>query len=110
MGESLSARVSHLQLRLNGSTEITNLKCSGICVCTGTGSTSWHLSINRLPVQNVAELLRLIDIEPTEGKDSLATVLSDIYNKNLVFNPGEYSYYIILSKIYSVTEFPQDKL
>lgn len=100
MGESLSARVSHLQLRLNGSTEITNLKSSGICVCTGTGSTSWHLSINRLPVQNVAELLRLIDIEPTEGKDSLATVLSDIYNKNLVFSPGMYSCYTkILSKI-----------
>ncbi|KAJ8925346.1 hypothetical protein NQ315_009176 [Exocentrus adspersus] len=89
MGETLSARVSHLKLRLNGSMELTNIKCSGICVATGTGSTSWHLSINRLPVQSVAELLRLIDIDATEGKDSLATVLADIYNKNLIFQSDD---------------------
>lgn len=89
VGETFSARVSHLQMRLNGSIEKTNLKCSGACVSTGTGSTSWHMSINRLPVQNVAELLRLLDIDPTEGKDSLATVLSDIYNKNLIFSPDD---------------------
>lgn len=82
--------MSHLQIRLNGSSELTNVKCSGICIATGTGSTSWHLSINRLPVQSVAELLRLIDIDATEGKDSLATVLADIYNKNLIFPPGSY--------------------
>ncbi|GAB0100794.1 NAD(+) kinase [Sergentomyia squamirostris] len=40
IGETLSARVSHLQLRVNGS--VTNTKCSGLCVSTGTGSTSWH--------------------------------------------------------------------
>lgn len=109
MGESLSARVSHLQLRLNGSTEITNLKSSGICVCTGTGSTSWHLSINRLPVQNVAELLRLIDIEPTEGKDSLATVLSDIYNKNLVFSPDNKRMAYTIRELISAAVWPDPK-
>lgn len=90
VGESLSARVSHLQMRLNGSTDNTNLKCSGICISTGTGSTSWHLSMNRLPVQSVAELLRLLDIDATEEKNSLATILSDMYNKNLIFPPGEF--------------------
>lgn len=88
MGECLSARVSHLEMWLDNSEQHTNMKCSGLCVTTGTGSTSWHLSINRLPVQSVAELLRLIDIEATEEKDSLATVLADMYNKNLVFSPG----------------------
>lgn len=75
-------------MRLNGSTENTNIKCSGICVATGTGSTSWHLSINRLPVQSVAELLRLLNIHTTEEKESLAAVLADKYNKNLIFDPG----------------------
>lgn len=103
VGESLSARVSHLQMRLNGSTEATNLKCSGICISTGTGSTSWHLSINRLPVQSVAELLRLLDIDATEEKNSLATVLSDVYNKNLIFSPGKLSV-VFFSTVMWITE------
>ncbi|KAL1513999.1 hypothetical protein ABEB36_003330 [Hypothenemus hampei] len=109
MGETLSARVSHLRLRLNGSTENTNLKCSGICVSTGTGSTSWHLSINRLPVQNVAELLRLIDIDPTEGKDSLATVLSDIYNKNLIFDADDKRMAYTIRELISAAVWPDPK-
>lgn len=86
IGESLSARVSHLQMRLNGSFETTNLKCSGVCVATGTGSTSWHLSINRLPVQSVEELLTLLKVE--NRKTHLAAELSDKYNKNLIFSAG----------------------
>ncbi|CAG9762274.1 unnamed protein product [Ceutorhynchus assimilis] len=109
MGETLSARVSHLQLRLNGSTENTNLKCSGICISTGTGSTSWHMSINRLPVQNVAELLRLLDIDPTEGKDSLATVLADIYNKNLVFNSDDKRMAYTIRELISAAVWPDPK-
>lgn len=93
IGESLSARVSHLEMWLNGEENPFNIKCSGLCVSSGTGSTSWHLSINRLPTQSVAELLRLLDIEPTEDKDSLATVLADIYNKNLIFDPGKFLIY-----------------
>lgn len=64
------------------------MKCSGLCVSTGTGSTSWHLSINRIPIQSVAELLRLMDIDASEDKESLATILADIYNKKLTFQPG----------------------
>ncbi|KAJ8928861.1 hypothetical protein NQ314_018512 [Rhamnusium bicolor] len=109
MGETLSARVSHLQLRLNGSTETTNLKCSGICVSTGTGSTSWHLSINRLPAQSVAELLRLIDIDATEGKDGLAAVLSDIYNKNLIFPPDDKRMGFTIRDLISAGVWPQPK-
>lgn len=41
IGESQSARVSHLQLRVDDSTQVTKTKCSGLCVSTGTGSTSW---------------------------------------------------------------------
>ncbi|KAG5889051.1 hypothetical protein JTB14_000961 [Gonioctena quinquepunctata] len=109
IGESLSARVSNLQMRLNGSTENTNLKCSGICVSTGTGSTSWHLSINRLPVQSVAELLRLLDIEATEGKDSLATILADIYNKNLIFAPDDTNMGYTIRDLISAGVWPHPK-
>ncbi|CAH1117127.1 unnamed protein product [Phaedon cochleariae] len=109
VGEKLSARVSHLQMRLNGSMENTNIKCSGICVSTGTGSTSWHSSINRLPVQSVAELLRLIDINSAEGKDSLATVLSDTYNKSLIFPPDDQKMGYTIRDLISAGVWPQPK-
>ncbi|KAL3288078.1 hypothetical protein HHI36_002529 [Cryptolaemus montrouzieri] len=89
IGETLSARVSHLELNFDNANHFTNTKCSGICICTGTGSTSWHYSINRIPVQTVAELLRLMDMDPTEGKNSLATVYADMYNQNLKFAPDD---------------------
>jgi NAD kinase len=42
IGEKLSARVSHLQIRVDNTEKITKTKSSGLCVSTGTGSTSWH--------------------------------------------------------------------
>lgn len=42
IGESLSARVSHLQLVIDHQHLVNKTKCSGLCVSTGTGSTSWH--------------------------------------------------------------------
>lgn len=41
IGETLAARVSYLQLKVDDYKE-TSTKCSGLCVSTGTGSTSWH--------------------------------------------------------------------
>lgn len=72
-------------MRMDGSIETTNLKCSGVCVATGTGSTSWHLSINRIPVQSIEELLTLLNVD---RKTDLAVELSDKYNKNLIFSPS----------------------
>ncbi|CAH0550733.1 unnamed protein product [Brassicogethes aeneus] len=109
IGETLSARVSHLHMRLNNNINTTNLKCSGLCVSTGTGSTSWHLSINRLPTQTVAELLRLIDVETTENKDNLAATLSDIYNKNLIFNPDDKRLGYTIRDLVSAGVWPQPK-
>jgi hypothetical protein len=42
IGEKLSARVSHLHIRVDNTEKITKTKSSGLCVSTGTGSTSWH--------------------------------------------------------------------
>lgn len=42
IGETVSARVSHLHLRIDNAEHITKTKSSGLCVSTGTGSTSWH--------------------------------------------------------------------
>ncbi|XP_017778885.1 PREDICTED: NAD kinase 2, mitochondrial [Nicrophorus vespilloides] len=109
IGESLSARVSHLSMWLNGFDRETNMKCSGVCICTGTGSTSWNLSINRLPIQSVAELLRLLDIDATEGKDSLATVLARMYNDNLTFAADDKKMCYTIRDLISAGVWPQPK-
>lgn len=41
IGETLAARVSYLHLKVDDYKDTTT-KCSGLCVSTGTGSTSWH--------------------------------------------------------------------
>lgn len=90
IGETLSARVSHLHIRPSTTQKITKTKSSGLCVSTGTGSTSWHTSINRLSKKNVEDLVNILkgsekfdldDINPDE--------ISEEYNRRLVFEPGK---------------------
>jgi NAD+ kinase len=89
IGETLSARVSHLHIRPSSSQKITKTKSSGLCVSTGTGSTSWHTSINRMSKKNVEELLEILKC----NNEKLATIdsqqISEEYNKRLVFEPGK---------------------
>ncbi|XP_055702674.1 NAD kinase 2, mitochondrial isoform X2 [Phlebotomus papatasi] len=87
IGETLSARVSHLQLRVDG--KVTNTKCSGLCVSTGTGSTSWHTSINRLSPKNVEELLTILQQGNHIGGHLDANVIAQEYNRRLVFPPDD---------------------
>ncbi|GFG40876.1 hypothetical protein Cfor_08906 [Coptotermes formosanus] len=83
MGESLSSRVSYFGLSLDGGAW-TKVKSSGLCVSTGTGSTSWHLSINRITEQSVAELVKLLG---TSCQDpGLVKRVTDEFNGNLVFS------------------------
>lgn len=83
MGESLSSRVSYFGLSLDGGAW-TKVKSSGLCVSTGTGSTSWHLSINRITEQSVEELVKLLG---TSCQDpGLVKRVTDEFNRNLMFS------------------------
>lgn len=42
IGETLSARVSHLHIRPDFHQQTTKTKSSGLCISTGTGSTAWN--------------------------------------------------------------------
>lgn len=41
MGETMSARVSHMHILKDDDAQPAKTKSSGLCVSTGTGSTSW---------------------------------------------------------------------
>ncbi|XP_075165516.1 NAD kinase 2, mitochondrial isoform X2 [Haematobia irritans] len=90
IGESLSARVSHLQLVVDHQNVVNKTKSSGLCVSTGTGSTSWHTSINRISRKHMEDLFQVL---PDSAKDALRGVsideLVNIYNQNLLFPPDD---------------------
>ncbi|KAJ4432136.1 hypothetical protein ANN_20752 [Periplaneta americana] len=83
MGESLSSRVSYFGLSLDNGVW-TKVKSSGLCVSTGTGSTSWHLSINRITEQSVAEVMKLLGASQSDSV--LVKKVTDEFNKSLIFS------------------------
>ncbi len=60
VGESLSSRVSYLEMKMDDDQVATKTRNSGLCISTGTGSTSWTFNINKLTHQAVKALLRIV--------------------------------------------------
>lgn len=87
IGEMVSARVSHLHLQIDNSGVVTKTKSSGFCVSTGTGSTSWLTSMNRLSTSNVRDLIEIIKRRSSSGalNGIDPEAISEEYNRNLVF-------------------------
>ncbi|XP_071448465.1 NAD kinase 2, mitochondrial isoform X1 [Hetaerina americana] len=95
IGECLSARVSYYEMQVDGG-ERRKIKSSGMCVSTGTGSTSWTFSIDRLTHQSVEELVRIIADESGLGPEvlndknsALIDKITSRFNNTLVFKPDE---------------------
>lgn len=84
IGENLSAQVSYFELRTSPDDIITKVKSSGICVSTGTGSTSWHLSMNRITCQGVEQVLKCAGIDTIDFSE-----ITKKYNDSLVFKPDD---------------------
>ena len=94
MSEIFAAKISHFEMRLNNSNKSVKIKSSGLCVCTGTGSTSWNLSINRLSQDDVCDILKLY-ISETKGEiddnfTNLVSYISHNFNDKFQFEPGNF--------------------
>ncbi|CAB3411406.1 unnamed protein product [Caenorhabditis bovis] len=66
-------------------------KSSGITICTGTGSTSWHFNINKLTEQCVQDLMKIVAEQckvkiPYDDKDVISEVCTK-FNQQLIFDP-----------------------
>ncbi|CAK9806170.1 NAD kinase 2, mitochondrial [Anthophora quadrimaculata] len=79
IAETLSARTSSLLLKFNNEDDYHFVKSSGLCVSTGTGSTSWYKSINSVSPQIVQDILSLVN----EKKEFSS---KDIENICITFN------------------------
>ncbi|CAI2328742.1 unnamed protein product [Caenorhabditis sp. 36 PRJEB53466] len=91
IGESLSSRVSYYEIGLNEEPMLKQ-KSSGITICTGTGSTSWHFNINKLTEQCVQDLMRIVAEHcklpqiPHEDKNAVSEICTK-FNQQLIFDP-----------------------
>jgi len=89
MGETLSARTSSLLIKFDEEQKYHKVKGSGLCVSTGTGSTSWYKSIHSLNHQTVREILNLIDTKRRFTNDEIDMICST-FNSSLRFDAGQY--------------------
>ncbi|XP_012535091.1 NAD kinase 2, mitochondrial [Monomorium pharaonis] len=85
MGETLSARTSSLLVKFDEEQNYHKIKGSGLCVSTGTGSTSWYKSIHSLNHQTVREILNLIDTKRKFTSDEIDMICSS-FNSSLRFD------------------------
>lgn len=89
IGESVTSRVSLLRLQIDKG-KWSHTKSSGLCVTTGTGSTSWHYSINCLRTHSVLELMKILTEELNVQVDTrleTAREIAEMYNQRLMFPP-----------------------
>ncbi len=90
LGESLSSRVSYLEIVFDNDPPVKS-RNSGLCISTGTGSTSWTYNINKLTHQSVEAILRIVSEAtryPINFKDAkLVENVTKRFNNELVFDP-----------------------
>jgi len=109
IGESLSSRVSYLELQMDQD-PVFKSRNSGLCIATGTGSTSWIFNINKLTHHAVESLLK-ITFEttrfPLNWKDKrLVDSVTSKFNNQLVHDPESPVMCYTLRDPISVGTFP----
>lgn len=109
IGESLSSRVSYLEIQMDNE-QIFKTRNSGLCIATGTGSTSWIFNINKLTHHAVETLLK-VTFEttrfPLNWKDRrLVESITQKFNNQIVFDPESPVMCYTLRDPISVGTFP----
>lgn len=86
VGEYNSALVSKLIISSDTNGPGKQIKCSGICINTGSGSTAWYYTINKLSESKVAQLLSLSGLD-TSGCN--VAEITERYNQSLQYSPDD---------------------
>ncbi|BFY99379.1 hypothetical protein BsWGS_02419 [Bradybaena similaris] len=92
IGESLSSRVSYYEMTTDTSPK-EKQKSSGVTICTGTGSSSWHFHINQLSMDSVEKILEIANQVsgsnfPVHDQEMTEKVMNT-FNSSLRFDPSE---------------------
>ncbi|XP_006614914.1 NAD kinase 2, mitochondrial-like isoform X1 [Apis dorsata] len=88
IAETLSAKTSSLLISIDDENKYHLVKSSGLCITTGTGSTSWYKSINSVNPQIVQEILTLLNNEKQFTNEEIDKICST-FNNSLYFDAEE---------------------
>ncbi|XP_061942908.1 NAD kinase 2, mitochondrial isoform X7 [Apis cerana] len=89
IAETLSARTSSLLVSVDDENKYHLVKSSGLCITTGTGSTSWYKSINSVNPQIVQEILTLLNKEKQFTNEEIDKICST-FNDSLYFDADQW--------------------
>lgn len=85
MGEYLSTGSITCTVQVDDQ-DVYKMQCSGICVCTGSGSNNWYRSMNLQVPETVKRLAKLAMGKEIDENEALEVIES--YHRGLLFNPG----------------------
>ncbi|XP_011501082.1 PREDICTED: NAD kinase 2, mitochondrial [Ceratosolen solmsi marchali] len=88
IGECLSARMSTLYVNIDKDKGFKRVKSSGMCVTTGTGSTSWYRTINYLNPQMVKDVLSMVKYDKALSHEEIKKICFD-FNTGLQYSAEE---------------------
>lgn len=88
VGETLSAKTSTLLVKVDHKAEYDGVKCSGLCISTGTGSTSWYKTINSITSSTAREILNLANYSGNLTDEEIRR-LCTTFNDKLHFDAGK---------------------
>lgn len=92
IGDKMPGRTSELECKFDGNSRL-KIKSSGLCVNTGTGSSAWSYSLNKISIDEVKKILKHLKYSISEQE---CFKIVEEYNKNLVYSPNsEYLQYTI---------------
>lgn len=92
VGESLSSRVSYYEIATD-TTPKEKQKSSGVTICTGTGSNSWHFHINHLTNTALGNILsiakQVTGCDYPLNNEAMQEEIMNTFNSSLRFDPSD---------------------
>ncbi|XP_050537451.1 NAD kinase 2, mitochondrial [Daktulosphaira vitifoliae] len=84
IGDKMPGRTSELECKFDHDDPI-KIKSSGLCISTGTGSSAWSYSLNKISIDQVRRLFKYgkVNLSKKECEEMVIR-----YNKSLVYSPS----------------------
>lgn len=88
VAELLAAKTSTLLIKLDDEENFNKVKSSGLCISTGTGSTSWYKAINSINPKVIRQVLSKMNNDKNISDVEIDRMCSD-FNVRLIVRPEE---------------------
>ncbi|XP_043494551.1 NAD kinase 2, mitochondrial-like [Polistes fuscatus] len=106
MGEFLSTGTITLTIQVDDQ-DVYKIQCSGICVCTGSGSRSWFRSMNLQAPETVKRLIKIAMGKDIDEDDAMKVIQS--YHRSLSFDPEDERMSYMVRELYRARKWPKPK-